>query len=250
MIGDIKISIITVCRNAGKNILKCISSVSEQDYSNIEYLIIDGASTDNTLEIINSCKEKISKVISESDNGIYDAMNKGIENSTGDYILFLNADDYFISSTTISNVVKIIEGTPRNTDIFYGRVIIFNFENNQGHIWKTAPVSKYSLFRGSIPHPATIYARKSFETVGLFDTSYKIAGDYEWVVRAYVKHNLFFKQMDAVISVFLKGGISTDRKHKSLSRKEIDRIRDDYFSSLERLYYRFRWFLRKNFKFR
>ncbi|MCB0749749.1 MAG: glycosyltransferase, partial [Ignavibacteriae bacterium] len=98
-----KISIITVCKNSESTILKCIKSVLNQSYNNLEYIILDGVSSDKTISIITGFRDKISKIISEPDCGIYDAMNKGVQASSGDYILFLNADDFLISENTIDN---------------------------------------------------------------------------------------------------------------------------------------------------
>jgi glycosyltransferase involved in cell wall biosynthesis len=249
MSENLKISVITVCKNSENTISKCINSVLEQDYSNIEYIVIDGVSTDNSLKISREFENGIDKIISEPDEGIYDAMNKGIKNSSGDYIIFLNADDYFISNSTVANIIKFIEAEPgENIDVFYGKVFILDNDSNKGHIWKASRVSKYSLYRGSIPHPATVYSKKAFDKCGSFDISYKIAGDYEWVVRAYLKHQLIFKPFDMVISLFLKGGVSTDKVYKSLSMREKEKVRNIYFSASERQYYKFRWFFRKNFK--
>ena len=251
MSKSIKISVITVCKNVENTISKCINSVLEQDYNDIEYIIIDGVSTDRTLDIIRQNEEGIDILISEPDTGIYDAMNKGIKNSTGEYIIFLNADDYFISSVTISNIIKLIQTDPqREIDIFYAKVLILNLFDNKGHIWKASEVSNYSLYRSSIPHPSTVYSKNAFKKCGLFDISYRIAGDYEWVVRAYIKHKLVFKSSDKVISVFLKGGISTDKANKSIGKLEKDKVRNKYYNRYERWYFNLRWFLRKNIKFR
>jgi glycosyltransferase involved in cell wall biosynthesis len=247
---DKKISIITICKNSEKTISKCIESVIWQTYSNIEYIIIDGASTDNTLNIIDKYKNEVSKLISEPDQGIYDAMNKGIDVSMGEYIIFCNADDYLISDHSIDCVMQLINANANyDYDIFYGNVFILNNEKCKGNIWKAANVSKYSLFRGSIPHPATIYSRDAFKRCGLFDISYTIAGDYEWIVRAYLQNKLNFKSIDTIVTVFLKGGISTDLRFNKISKNEIIRIRNNYFNYSERKYYQFRWFFRKNFKF-
>jgi glycosyltransferase involved in cell wall biosynthesis len=250
MRDSIKISVITVCRNSEKHIAKCINSVLEQKYPNIEYIIIDGASTDGTLDVINQHSQRIDKIISEPDGGIFDAMNKGVDFSSGDYILFLNADDYFISDAVIGNIADFISDSgPEKADVYYGKVFIYNRNGGNGFVWKAAKVSKYSLYRGSIPHPATVYSKNAFIKCGHFDTSYEIAGDYEWTVKAYLKCGLIFLPFDMIVSVFLKGGISTDIDNKALSRKEIERIRNTYFSDIEKRIYRVRWFFRKNFKF-
>ena len=120
--NDFKISIITVCFNSELNIEETIKSIINQDYGNIEYVIVDGKSNDNTLKIINKYKVKYSiKLLSESDNGIYDAMNKGIDIVTGDYIIFMNSGDKFVDNSVISNFVKLLKDD--YYQIYYGNII-------------------------------------------------------------------------------------------------------------------------------
>lgn len=242
----LKISIITICKNSETTISQCINSVAEQSYPNIEYIIIDGASSDGTLQIIDKYKNKISSIISEPDKGIYDAMNKGVNVSTGDYLFFLNADDFLISNNTIENVAEFINSRNGKTaDIYFGQVLIYNKKNGIGNLWKAANVSKFSLYRGSIPHQATFCKRESFSKCGLFDTSYKIAGDYEWFVRSLLKYNLTFVRSEIIVTVFNKGGISTDNNSAIIIKKEKERIRKTNYSFWERKYYNFRWFIKK-----
>lgn len=242
-----KISIITVCKNSADTMYKCIDSVVNQSYSNIEYIIIDGASSDDTLNIVQSFGNKITNFISEPDNGIFDAMNKGIAHSTGDYVIFLNADDYFISNNSIEYTVKfIIYNTQSHYDIYYGKVLIFDNQSGIGNLWNASKASRFSLYRASLPHPATIYKKGSFEKCGVFNTTYKVASDYEWFMRAIVKYKLKFKRIDLIITLFNKGGISTKKDHTDLIQNEKERVRKTYFSFLERLYYNIRWFIKKN----
>jgi len=241
-----KISIITICKNSESTISRCIDSVINQTYSNVEYIIIDGASTDNTMKIINNYRDRIDKIISESDKGIYDAMNKGIIACSGDYMLFLNSDDYLLPDSTVINIVNYIKAN-NESDIYYGKVLILNEETGNGNLWKAAKVSKFSLFRGALPHPATVYRTSKLRDSGMFDTSYKVAGDYEWSVRALLKHRFRFKSFDIIVAVFNKGGISTKKDFEQLLKEEKARVKQTYYSSLERKYYNFRWFLKKNF---
>ena len=165
--------------------------------------------------------DNISKFISEPDNGIFDAMNKGISESTGDYIIFLNADDYFISENTLSYALNFILNEAKSKyDIYYGKVLIFNNKSGIGNIWNAAKSSRFSIYRASLPHPATIYKKDAFERCGVFNTTYKIASDYEWFVRALVKYKLKFIRTDLIMTVFNKGGVSTNKDHKRLIQKE------------------------------
>jgi glycosyltransferase involved in cell wall biosynthesis len=242
-----KVSIITVCKNSANTIIKCIDSVVNQTYKNIEYIIIDGDSSDDTLKMIQSFGEQISKLISEPDNGIFDAMNKGIAESTGDYIIFLNADDYFISENSINYSLNfIVEETQSQYDIYYGKILIFENQSGIGSVSNTGEVSKFSIYRASLPHPATIYNKVAFNKCGVYDTTYKISSDYEWFVRAMVKHNLKFKRTNLILTVFNKGGVSTNIDHKKIIQEENEKIRKTYYSSWERKYYNFRWIVKRN----
>jgi glycosyltransferase involved in cell wall biosynthesis len=242
-----KISVITVCKNSANTIYKCIESVVNQSYSNIEYIIIDGVSSDDTLNVIQNFTDKITKLISEPDNGIFDAMNKGISESAGDYIIFLNADDFFISTNAIKYTVNyILNEAQYRHDIYYGKVFIFNHQSGIGNIWNAAKTSRFSLYRASLPHPATIYKKDAFERCGVFNTTYKIASDYEWYVRALLKYNLQFKRIHLILTQFNKGGISTQKDNSSFIKKEKEKVRKTYYSFFERLYYSSRWFIKKN----
>lgn len=242
-----KISVITVCKNSANTIYKCIESVVNQSYSNFEYIIVDGVSSDDTLKIIQNFADKITKLITEPDNGIFDAMNKGISASSGDYIIFLNADDFFISTNTIKYTVNFILNEARSQyDIYYGKVLIINHQSGIGNIWNAAKTSRFSLYRASLPHPATIYKKAAFERCGVFNTTYKIASDYEWFVRALLKYKLKFKRIDLIITLFSKGGLSTQKDNSNFIKKEKDRVRKTYYGFVERLYFSSRWFIKKN----
>lgn len=239
-----KISVITVSKNSGSSIEKTILSVISQTYDNLEYIIVDGHSHDDTLSILSKYENKITKIISEPDNGIYNAMNKGIAISSGDLIMFINSNDLFFSSNVIEKISDKINKL-NNVDIFYGNVLIEDKINNKSNIWKATPISKFSLFRGAIPHPATIYKKKVFDICGNFDESLKIAGDYEWTIRAFLKFNLNFYYLNETIAVFKKGGISTSDNYALMQDKEKNFIRNRYYTSLEKKYFNLRWFFKK-----
>ncbi|MFZ0390301.1 MAG: glycosyltransferase family 2 protein [Calditrichia bacterium] len=237
-----KITIVTVCFNSENTIENTIRSVVSQSYSDIEYIIVDGLSTDNTLQIVNRYSDSVSRLISERDSGIYEAMNKGVEHATGDFILFLNADDRLIYEKTIENFVKRIEpDNESESDVRVGNVIIFDPDKNKGHVWKSKNISPFSVFRGSVPHPATFYRRDSFTKNGLFDESFKIAGDYEWLIRAVMKTKLTFTKMDILTAIFFKGGISTRQNYKDILSQEKQRAIRMHYSRQEIAYYNFRF---------
>lgn len=194
------ISVITVVYNAEKCIEKTIQSVINQKNVEIEYLIIDGQSSDNTLKIINQYKDSIDILISEKDNGIYDAMNKGILNSHGEWLFFLNAGDIFYTDTVLSDLIsKNLE----KKDIIYGNVCGFD------SIIRKSPTyfNKKSVLLGSmICHQAILANRNTF-TNNLFSLDYKIISDRIWLHKA-LNHSASLKYVDIPISYYDMTGVS------------------------------------------
>jgi glycosyltransferase involved in cell wall biosynthesis len=223
-----KITVITVCYNASHLLKKTIESAAEQSYSEIEYIIVDGASKDDTKEIVGSYGKKVQLFLSEPDNGIYDAMNKGIKQATGDLIIFLNAGDYFVSKDVLKfylSKMKILEA-----DLFFGRIvwndsrtndICLSDHHNTVHTW--------DLKNSNFPHPATIYKKDLFKTVGLFDLDFPIAADYEWNVRAMVLNKIKFQYINIIVTVFYADGISNNPSFATQHRIEIDQVNRRYF---------------------
>lgn len=219
----------------------------EQQYDRIEYIIIDGASVDATVDIARRYKPGISRIISEPDSGIYDAMNKGVKNATGEYILFLNAGDYLIHATAMQNVVRQIEENNLfGTDVIAARLLVYNPKAGGCRLWKPAKTTRLSLYHGSLPHPATFHKRGAFKKNGLFDDSYRIAGDYEWFVRGFVKNSLTFHNIPALTTVFINDGVSSDAANAREREDEICRLRDSHFTSGERFWLDIGRFLKKN----
>lgn len=246
-----KVSIITVCYNAEETIEKTIKSVLEQSYSNIEYIIIDGGSTDKTLEKINKyflCAnfykkypEKELKYISEKDNGIYNAMNKGIKMATGDLIGIINADDWYekdaikriVEESTSMHGLYIIHGNLA-CESFLGTFDIIKPNNIAIDIWKEMPVC----------HPTCFVSKEVYEKVGYFDESLKIAADYEFVMRC-VLEKVRFQYINYTIATFSYGGISTtehlllEKENLEILMRYIERC-PDIKSVYERRLYRFK----------
>lgn len=173
-----KISVITICLNSAGTIEQTIQSVVKQTYRNIEYIIIDGGSVDGTASIIKKYSSHISILVSEPDNGIYDAMNKGMAMATGDWIHILNSDDYYVNSTSLERIVPHLDARCANyyrmfLDYPDGRYQTYDFNYRR---WKLF-ISAY------LPHPALIVSREQFERTGLFDTKYSIAADHDFIMR-------------------------------------------------------------------
>jgi glycosyltransferase involved in cell wall biosynthesis len=177
------ISVITSCLNAEKTIRRTIESVIDQTYKNIEFIIIDGISTDKTLKIINEYNVQISHIISEKDNGISDAFNKGIKISNGEYIQILNADDYLPKDKIEKSINLLI----KNPDFAYCYGDIILIDKNQKPLFEIAGDKSYkNKIRFSMPslnHPTVIAKKSMFEKYGIFDTQWKYAMDYDWLLR-------------------------------------------------------------------
>jgi glycosyltransferase involved in cell wall biosynthesis len=186
-----KVSIITVCFNSEKTIEDTLKSVQYQTYPNIEYIVIDGNSKDCTNEIVGKYKDVVSVHISEPDNGLYDAMNKGIKLATGDIIGVLNSDDILENDNTIESIVKAIG----NFDGVYGDVGFYaahNFADKKRH-YSSKGFSKAKFSRGMMPAHPSFYVRKEcYEKAGLYRTDFKIASDFDMVLRIFSLPNTSF----------------------------------------------------------
>jgi glycosyltransferase involved in cell wall biosynthesis len=186
----LKVSIITVCYNSADTIETTLRSVAEQTYDNIEYIIIDGASTDDTLSVISKYKSKIAKVVSEPDEGIYFAINKGLSFASGDVISILHADDFYISNSVISEVVKGFDDS--GADTLYGDLEYVDRENTDKvkRHWKSGNFVAGSFLKGWMPpHPAFFTRKSCYDKYGSFNTSLKSAADYELMLRLLHKYN-------------------------------------------------------------
>ena len=232
-----KVSIITVTLNSEKFVERAIISVINQTYGNIEYVVIDGASKDNTVSIINKYNNnKISYFISEPDDGIYDAMNKGIKASTGDIIFFLNSDDYFYDTTVVEKIVNEFLKYP-NIKIIYGDLI--RNEKSKQYCVSGSNVTKDFLYHYSIGHQAIFSRKDVFEITGLFNTSYQICADYDWLLNAIIKNKIEILYTREIISIFYVNqfkGNELELRMKNY-RKERNEIRAKYFNVIEKVLY-------------
>lgn len=221
-----KVTIITATYNSEKFIELCLESVSSQNYSNIEHLIIDGGSKDNTLNLVGHRAKNNSKIkiFSEPDNGIYDALNKGILLSTGNLIGFLHSDDFFNSNNIISRVVQKIESD--NLDGLYGDLNYVNRTDTTKIIrkWKSIDFKSTLLNKGWMPaHPTLFLKKEVYQTHGLFDLSYTISADYDFMVRIFKDSRLNFGYLNEVFTNMRVGGVS-NRSLKSI----IIKMKEDY----------------------
>lgn len=210
---NLKFSVITVCKNADKFIEKAIQSVINQSYQNLEYIVIDGQSEDCTIEIVELYLDRITKFISDSDSGIYSAMNKGIRYSTGNFICFLNADDYFVDDDVIADIANYIKQDP-SSDFIYGDLEV---RYPSGHLIRVNPPTPENvldeLVCGCLPHQASFAkADLFFSTIGFFNENYKISSDYEWFLKLTQNETVKLSYYPRLISSYYSGGLSSQIK--------------------------------------
>lgn len=205
-----KISIITVVYNNEKTILDAMQSVLSQTYKNIEYIVIDGGSKDNTVNLISNYKDKLGYFVTEKDNGLYDAMNKGIKASNGDVIGILNSDDLYQDLDVISDVMKYFIDD-KNLDILYGDLVYVKNNDITKVVrnWKSKSYHNRFFENANVPpHPSLFVKKSVYNEAGLFDLDYKIAADYEIMLRIFKKYNFKSKYVQRLIVRMRLGGAS------------------------------------------
>jgi glycosyltransferase involved in cell wall biosynthesis len=221
-----KISVITINRNDATGLEKTITSVLEQSCPHIEYIVIDGASTDNSLDIIRQHTDRIDHWISEPDSGIYNAMNKGIARATGDWLIFMNAGDTFASNDCAS---LFLAGN-HQAGIVFGDQIRVMADGSKQH-WKgPGKVDFLFFYRSGIPHQSTFTHRKVFEEIGPFREDFKIYSDWEHAERAVLKHGFPCSYIPVTLSIYDKTGVSSNPDHRHTRRAEIAESRNALFS--------------------
>ncbi|MFV8346800.1 glycosyltransferase family 2 protein [Flavobacterium sp. ZB4P13] len=218
-----KISIITVCYNSATTMEKTVLSVASQTYKNIEYIIIDGNSKDNTLGIIQNHQDKISKWISEPDKGLYDAMNKGIAMASGEIIGILNSDDTFKSDTVIEEIANF--HTQNSIEASVGNIMQHRENRKVIRVYSSKYWSPEKLKIGFMPpHPSIFFKRELFNKLGQYDLGFKIGADYELITRFFLKNNITWKYSGITTTAMLVGGLSSSGSSSyKLITKEIQK---------------------------
>lgn len=206
----VKVSVITVCFNSAGTIRDTIESVRAQTYPNIEYIIIDGGSTDGTLEIIKEYGDSVSVLISEPDRGIYDAMNKGIRAATGDVVATLNSDDFYADDLSLQKLVLCMQKTGAET-VFADLVLVDPSDSkNIVRYYKSSRFHPGKLRYGWMPaHPTFLAKRALFDKWGLYSLNYCIAADFEMIVRLLYKAKVSYSYLPEVVVKMRTGGVST-----------------------------------------
>ncbi|PMH39156.1 glycosyl transferase [Vibrio cyclitrophicus] len=202
-----KVSIITVCYNAEKTIRDTIESVISQSYRDIEYIVIDGDSSDGTMNIVNEYRDAIDVIFSEKDNGLYDAMNKGMSLATGELIGVLNSDDVFYNTSTVEDIAALAHGA----DGVYADIGFYNetLRKKTRH-YSSKGFHKAKFSRGFMPaHPSCYLKRDIISKVGSYSLDYKIAADFDYLVRVFSLPRVSFTYLEKEVVKMREGGVST-----------------------------------------
>jgi glycosyltransferase involved in cell wall biosynthesis len=223
-----KISIITICLNEEERIESTIKSIIDQTYNNFELIVVDGGSTDETLNIIHHFSKHIDVLIQNQSDGVYKAMNAGIAASVGDYIYFMNGGDRFEKNNVLSRIM----GENASADILYGNLLIKSINGDSRIKKPPAYVGKDYLSYQTLPHPASLVKRDLFMTIGTFDESYTIAGDYDFFLRAIVKSSASTSYFPFTFAAWVEDGISSIdiyKKERESERKRAQKTNLPYY---------------------
>lgn len=203
-----KISVITVCLNARRHITRCLASVAGQKHVSVQHIVVDGLSTDGTVDIVNSFPH-VSLLISERDDGIYSAMNIGLRHVDGDYVVFLNADDCFFDETALSDVVDFLESNP--VDLAYGSIMVQTPHADDFVFSPRGGLHEFdALAIDPLPHQGTFARRRLYQEVGGFSERFHILADYEWFLRVFASPGVTFARIPRTIATYSMAGVSAD----------------------------------------
>lgn len=224
-----KLSVITVCFNESINITETIESVINQSFTDYEYIIIDGASVDGTIDIINKYSKYLSHFVSEKDDGLFYAMNKAVDLATGEYLIFLNAGDLFVFNDTLSNIFE----NDIDEDLIYGDVIFRYSSGLKFRRQSPKILDKKYFYVDSLNHQTLLMKKDVLISLGGFDTSLKITSDYDLILKSVLVKKSSYRHLDFPISIFNLLGISSDNSFKKLHIKERELVQKRYFSEYE-----------------
>ncbi|SHG59060.1 glycosyltransferase family 2 protein [Flavobacterium johnsoniae] len=228
---NLKISIITINYNNASGLKKTIESISSQTYKEFEFIVIDGGSTDESKDIILKSGDTISYWVSEKDKGVYHAMNKGIKAATGDYVLFINSGDYLHDEKVIQNLVNNLLETD---EIVYGNVLLRNEIKNWEAIQEHPSKLNFSyFFNRTICHQVCLFKRSLFDTIFLFNESYKISSDWEFLIYAIYIEKVNCRKIELLLSVYDTTGISGNPSFKQIAARERKETIEKFFPLFE-----------------
>jgi glycosyltransferase involved in cell wall biosynthesis len=218
----VKVSIITATYNSDKTIIDCLQSIYSQTYKNFEVIVIDGLSSDNTLELITSFSTDV-RILSEKDGGIYDAMNKGIKLANGDIVAILNSDDLFYSNDILANVITAFE-SDNNLDIIYGDIVYVDQLNTNKIVrkWFSKEYSDNYFEDGHVPpHPSLFLKKRVYKKAGFFNLEFKLASDYEFMLRIFKKHDFKSRYLNKYFVKMRLGG-ATNNSFFSIAKQNLE----------------------------
>lgn len=222
-----KLSIITVCFNEAGTITRTLASVACQTFRNFEWLVIDGGSTDGTLEILQRYRDHFSVFISEQDAGTYDAMNKAIVRAEGEYLLFLNGGDYLADASALAQIFA----APLHADFVYGDIIVMG-DGAEERLVMPPVITTEFLYRKTIPHQSTLTRKELFDRAGFYNTEFRIVADYEFILRALLQHQATFQYLPVAFSCYLNNGASSDSAKRNAEKLL---VHTRYYSPLQRV---------------
>lgn len=216
-----KVSIITVNYNNSHGLERTIKSVAQQSYSDVEYIVIDGGSTDESVDLIKQNEPAISLWVSEKDGGIYNAMNKGVKLSKGEYLLFLNSGDFFVDKDVLSRIFN--KDLNVNEDLLIGRQRFINVESNQKGIspkLHTEEINMEFFLSSTLPHQSTFIKCSLFDVCGGYDETYRVCADWVFWIKSVVENHCTMRILPFAVSYMEDGGLSSDmdKCHKDMSR--------------------------------
>ena len=247
-----KVSVITVCFNSEKYISECIKSVSTQKLKDVEHIFIDGKSKDRTLDIIKKLSKKNSILISEPDNGIYDAMNKGIRIAKGELICFLNSDDLFASKDVLEVVYASFKNTKKH--VIWGDLVIVNREriNEKLRKIKREKIHKKDILMGSAPpHPSFFVSKVILDSISNYNLKYKVASDFDLMKRALERVNYDGLYINKLTTIMRYGGLSNSDLATLVkgNLEIIDSLKSSYseFNFLKFIFFKLRQTIREKF---
>ncbi len=220
-----KLSIITINLNNREGLEKTIKSVVNQTFKDYEYIVVDGNSTDGSVEIIGKYEDKIYFSISERDTGVYNAMNKGIHHARGEYCLFLNSGDYLYSENTLAEVFS----KERKEDIVYGNMII-EYASGKKELGKMPDqITMEHMIKDTLWHPVSFIKRDIFERFGLYREDLKITADYDFFLKNIFINKVITCHIPVPIAVFLLGGMSSHPSNTEILKSEREKVQLQYF---------------------
>ncbi len=227
-----KLSIITICFNEKESIEKTVQSVINQNFKLFEWIIIDGGSTDGTIEILDKYRKYFKHFVSETDTGIYNAMNKAIDIASGEYLYFLNGGDYLFDAEILTKVFE----NKHNSDFLYGDISVMKSRNSE-ILKMPANLTIRFLFVKTIPHQSTFTKKELFARFGKYNENYRIAADYDFSLCALLQNKCSYKYLNFCVAHCAPNGLSADDKKREAEK---NKIRKKHFGYLRYFCYKLR----------